>query len=419
MRPPIFFVCLSAILGSSVGENLDSKSVVFVNILFRHGDRTPVDPYPNDPYNNESLWPVPFGQLTNTGKHQQLLLGRWIRKRYSHLLSEEYSPYDVYIRSTDVDRTLMSAEANLAGLYPPKGDQVWDNMSWMPIPVHTIPEKQDFLLAGKKYCSRYNYELAKVLASEEMKKINEENRKLYAYLTEKSGKSVASLEEVEYIYNILYIESLYNKTLPEWTKSVFPDKLKPLAAESFKTPAYNKILQRLKSGPLLGEMIEHMVLKSKKTLSPHRKLWMYSAHDITVANMLMTLGLFQPHSPPYAASVMIELRVNSKNQYFVTVLYRNSTEDPILMTLPGCIAECPLSQFIRLTKDVIPTNWEKECSAEWEKYEYSVNTTAIVAILTSSVLMLILLVFLIVAFVYCHYKRDHNQYYLRLTTDPI
>lgn len=33
--------------------------------LFRHGDRTPIDPYPNDPYNNETLWPVPFGQLTN------------------------------------------------------------------------------------------------------------------------------------------------------------------------------------------------------------------------------------------------------------------------------------------------------------------------------------------------------------------
>lgn len=22
-------------------------------------------PYPNDPYNNESIWPVPYGQLTN------------------------------------------------------------------------------------------------------------------------------------------------------------------------------------------------------------------------------------------------------------------------------------------------------------------------------------------------------------------
>nr|CAD7400360.1 unnamed protein product [Timema poppensis] len=32
--------------------------------LYRHGDRTPLDPYPNDPFRNTSLWPVGWGQLT-------------------------------------------------------------------------------------------------------------------------------------------------------------------------------------------------------------------------------------------------------------------------------------------------------------------------------------------------------------------
>lgn len=52
-----------------------------------------------------------------------------------------------------------------------------------------------------------------------------------------------------YIYLfIFFFQNLYNKTLPQWTKLVFPDKLKPLAMLSFTTEAYNIILQRLKSG---------------------------------------------------------------------------------------------------------------------------------------------------------------------------
>ncbi|KZC11798.1 Prostatic acid phosphatase [Dufourea novaeangliae] len=394
-------------------------TIVFANVLYRHGDRTPIDPYPNDPYNNESIWPVPYGQLTNVGKHQHLLLGRSLRKRYSHLLSNFYSLYDIYIQSTDVDRTLMSAESHLAGLYPPSGNQVWDNIKWMPIPVHTIPVDKDHVLAAKKYCPRYDYELGKVLKSPEIKRIDRENEHLYTYLTEKTGKKISSLISAEQLYNTLFIESIYNKTLPEWTKSVFPDKLKPLAEKSFTIETYNKILQRLKSGSLLGEMIDHMEKKSKNALVPDRKVWMYSAHDETVANLLMTLNLFDLHCPPYTAMILIELRINLKNQYFVTVSYKNSSEEPILLTLPGCTALCPLNQFITLTKDVIPINWEKECAMDVDEFRYNVNTTAVIAILTSSILMLVLLILAIIGFISWHYKREHNQYYLRLTTDPM
>ena len=34
----------------------------------------------------------------------------------------------------------MSATTNLAGLYPPEGDEVWDDqLLWQPIPVYTVP----------------------------------------------------------------------------------------------------------------------------------------------------------------------------------------------------------------------------------------------------------------------------------------
>lgn len=73
-------------------------------------------------------------------------LGKWIRKRYNSLINDTYQPDEIYVQSTDVDRTLMSAQLNLAGLYPPQKEQVWDeNIHWQPIPVHTKPILDDIV----------------------------------------------------------------------------------------------------------------------------------------------------------------------------------------------------------------------------------------------------------------------------------
>lgn len=36
-----------------------------VHMIFRHGERTPADTYPNDPFVNSSFSPFGWGQLTN------------------------------------------------------------------------------------------------------------------------------------------------------------------------------------------------------------------------------------------------------------------------------------------------------------------------------------------------------------------
>jgi len=115
--------------------------------LFRHGDRSPVSSYPNDIYNEKS-WSKygGFGQLTQIGMQQHHKYGQFLRNYYANFLDDIYNKNKVTIRSTDFDRTLMSAYSLLSGLYPPKDFQIFDeNINWQPIAVHTTDVKNDMV----------------------------------------------------------------------------------------------------------------------------------------------------------------------------------------------------------------------------------------------------------------------------------
>ena len=75
-----------------------------------------INPYISLSYDlQESSWPRGWGQLSKFGQERHLELGKFFRRRYADLIGEFYHPWDIHVRSTDVDRTLMSAASNLAG----------------------------------------------------------------------------------------------------------------------------------------------------------------------------------------------------------------------------------------------------------------------------------------------------------------
>lgn len=107
----------------------------------------------------------------------------------------------------------MSAESNLAGLFPPQNQQLWNQeIPWQPIPIHTTPEILDFVLAGKKPCPRYNYAAKKYTESPEFQALLSKYKPLFQYLSQSSGLKVKSLDDAEYLYNTLWIEKLKNFT---------------------------------------------------------------------------------------------------------------------------------------------------------------------------------------------------------------
>ncbi|KAG5673760.1 hypothetical protein PVAND_003780 [Polypedilum vanderplanki] len=399
----IILLNLNVLIHCAIENN---GKLIAASIIFRHGDRTPVEPYPNDPYKDQSLWPAHFGQLTNTGKRQHFELGKWFRARYNSLVSDKYNPDEMLVRSTDMDRTLMSAMSNLAGFYPPKDLDIWnEEIQWQPIPVHTTPEKLDEILAAKKSCPVYDYELKKLYKSPEFKAYDQKYKPIYKYLTQYAGKKVDSIQSVQNIYSCLHIEQIYNFTLPEWTKEVFPDKMFEISGLSFAVKTYTPLLARLKTGPLLKEILN--LFQNKTEGKKTKNLYIYSAHDTTVANMLNTLGVFKLlgyHNPPYTSHILFEL-IEKNNDYFVQVFYRNTTGDPLLLNLP-CGTLCPLNQMFKTYKDVLPINWEEECQLSLLQMPLDINVENSLSLMTIfSFIALMLFVGVIVLFIATVYKR--------------
>eukprot|EP00102_Acyrthosiphon_pisum_P024233 XP_016661443.1 PREDICTED: prostatic acid phosphatase-like isoform X1 [Acyrthosiphon pisum] len=392
----IIFICNIGKIISVDPLAYEYGHLVFSTLLYRHGDRSIERTYTNDPYANKSYWPMGFGQLTPSGIEKQFKLGKWLRKRYSEWLPEVYSAEDVYVRSSDYDRTIMSAQANLAGLYPLVGPRDWNmepGKHIQLVPIHTVPKSMDNLLLMSESCPLYSQELDKVVNDFEVQKFYAQFSSALKYMEKNSNLEMGKktvIKSTTLLYDALLVESQFNYILPKWTKSIFPEPLLTIAKENEELATHTNTLKRLKTGPLLNEVVTHMYEKKNGTLSPNRMLWVYSAHDTTMVNLLNAFELYEHLLVPYAAVLMIELRLNTTGNYVVTISYRNtSNREPYLLHVPGCDSvACELDIFIDVLRPLISVDWDVECKSDVENHILTFFNiiTIIVIILVSCVI---------------------------------
>lgn len=121
--------------GGNLKKNGDK--LLFVWQHFRHGARSPS-------VSNSRSWKDSIGvtwtsgneELTAIGARMHYLLGSSFRNIYSDFLSPKYNPNEIYVMSTNFNRTIMSVTANLQGIY---NKTTVDNLTETQIKNSAIP----------------------------------------------------------------------------------------------------------------------------------------------------------------------------------------------------------------------------------------------------------------------------------------
>ncbi|XP_015117647.1 venom acid phosphatase Acph-1 [Diachasma alloeum] len=336
-----------------------------VNVVFRHGDRTPLidddEPFPTSPYLNWTFYPFGSGQLTNAGKQREYDLGVHIRERYRDFLGDIYNPRSIIARSSDYDRTKMSLQLVTAGMFPPAPEQRWrPALNWQPVIANYVPYPDSLLRPMS--CPRYKKELKAVEESPEVQLELSKYKDFMEDLTALTEKPIKRAKDVEGLYNGLMALYSMGLPLPEWTEGIFPYGIMHDAATlNYRVVSWNRRMKMLNGGMLLKNFTDNMFLAATAKNESPVKMVLLSGHEINLTALLDALGVYKPHVPAYSSAMFVEL-LEDNNEYYVRIFYYlGIPQETVQVNIPKCGRICPLSRFIKLYSDIFPSAEDVQC----------------------------------------------------------
>uniref|UniRef100_A0A7E4VT86 acid phosphatase n=1 Tax=Panagrellus redivivus TaxID=6233 RepID=A0A7E4VT86_PANRE len=374
---PVAFFALLGIL--QVCQATDR--LVFLQAVWRHGDRSPIATFPTDEH-QEDAWPQGWGELSPKGMQQHLFLAaNRLRPRYVDeikFLNPQYRSHEVYFTSTDVNRTILSAVANTIGLYSSssrvgidypaceKGTPCWP-ATFVPVPIHTEGYDLDFILNPDANCQRQTALWEHVKCSPEFKKFWNSQNDFIKFLSDNAGIEIIP-DNLWIVQDSLYIEQLYNISLPKWAQSQYNGKpvyqmieslmneverfMNGIDIKNHKGVDFNAEIARIRGGGLLWAIIGNMQEKARCIQDPsgpkcgfysNLKFFAYSAHDTTLAALFRVLGFSKTNYredgyPHYSSAVTIELWATPAGAYYTKFIYwpLGEQEYDVTPEITGC-----------------------------------------------------------------------------------
>uniref|UniRef100_A0A914IET3 Acid phosphatase n=1 Tax=Globodera rostochiensis TaxID=31243 RepID=A0A914IET3_GLORO len=349
-----------------------AEKLCYVQIIWRHGDRAPLEKaYPED-LNDENNWSRGWGQLTIEGMKQMEELGQFLRERYvnANFLAGQFDKKATIIRSTDVDRALESAQSLLSGMFPPQSDRErFDTaLNWEPIAIHANRDvKNDPLLNPSGYpCARYKH-LREVAVAQNDANLLEKYKALVAFVRPHLNIPEGKLVKMIQLMKLRHItpEIIHNLPQPKWVLKKWDEYGNKTTLELIMeirqkswVPNFNgnEEIMRLNAGFLLNEMLGRLnKASSGNGKLDANKMALYSSHDSTLLGLLSVLNVKVPKNaldlPPYAGCVIIDLyeerQTRGAKNFFVQLFYRrNQSLEPLIIN--GCDEKCELNKFLQI-----------------------------------------------------------------------
>lgn len=380
--------------------------LLFVFEHFRHGARSPGFTVTETKYNHTDEYGIFWetnGELTSIGIRTQYLIGVRNRKRYNTILSKKYDPREIIVFSTQMTRTIRSAQTQLLGMYPPSGEEILNetearfalppngNKSELSgeieklgnkvlpggvqiIPVYAIPEEEVHqLLSDIYFCPKlrtmkdkkqYDNKLMKfyhqfnsTFGKELLHFFNKSNESFYLYdfyrvfyladvfLSDYDNQRDLSLIEKEGIN----LQKYYNISVEMKNLFLFYSECDEFISSIAVSKTMRKIINWME------KRIECDIRNEKELKYEEPKYVMYSGHDTTMApfQLFMKKVFHTPLSYPHFSSTLYyELHHNDSlhsktiNEYYI----KYYIDDTLLLTVP----------FSTFKKKVELLLWNKE-----------------------------------------------------------
>uniref|UniRef100_A0A0K0EMJ3 acid phosphatase n=1 Tax=Strongyloides stercoralis TaxID=6248 RepID=A0A0K0EMJ3_STRER len=366
--------------------NVGEDTLIGVQALWRHGERSPEVIFEYDPHKTD--WPAPLGELTPQGMRQHYDLGKRLFDRYGvkhRLINPNYTVSEIYVRSTDVNRALASAYSNLAGMfshsidtYPMDGGE-WP-ANWTPIPVHTEEQSTDTLLNANFLCPRLKQLSLDRLQTKQFLIFEKSLKNLFKYLTSYSGVNITGYRMLKKLYGTIHLEKkYYGYSQPSWLTPDIYFQMETVVNASinysygcsgFGLPEDSELIS-LKQGYLVWRMIENM--KRMKEGKKIEKYIAYSAHDTTLMAFANVLGAKVPIMGQglidFAATFLLELWKDFNGNHYIELLYAGNAYEEfktVTYLINGCQNKirCSIEEFENGTKKYLLHHPEEHCNVQ-------------------------------------------------------